>query len=185
MRFLTEKEARTWCAELGIGITQDRFVRFPGGGSKELEIELKGPAYSVIALSNYLVPSWEPESFRGAVLWIRSWGIGNDDSERTGMRIIEQMRLASGESRPLSDTPAILFEQHEMPEMYSYFVLPLLFGWDAFLIPVAQDYMVYVSHDEIAFIISKTQDAHDSARRRLKDWEPMDSSWYLKHANAV
>ena len=180
MKFLTPEEARKWCEAHGMRVAVDGFLYYENLERNALLIELTEKPSRIIALANYLVPAWSPDSFQGAIVWISDWGIGDDDSERTGSTIIEQMRAACGEQRPLSEAPGMLFGQNEMAEMYSYFVLPLIFGWDAFVVPIGQDYFVFVSHDEVVSLVSSTTKAHEEALKRLKDWGPKEDTWYLK-----
>lgn len=132
-----------------------------------------------IALTDYLVPTWEEVPFTGALLWIREWGIWGDHAEKTGAIIIEKMRLAKGESEPLFQRPGHLFEREELFEMHSYFVLPLLWGWDAFLVPKNKDYFVFVSHDEVVEIVCRTPATFELLQKRLANWKPeVDEHWY-------
>jgi hypothetical protein len=71
----------------------------------------------------------------GALLWIRARGVWGDFSENTADTIVQTMRLAKGEPESLEKRPGQIFGPEERFEMHSYFVVPLLFGWDAFLVP--------------------------------------------------
>ena len=78
-------------------VTPDRFVYYDTEQLYCFSVGLEDKASSVIALADYLVPTWPDVSFGGALLWIRQQGIWGDFSETTGAVILEQMRLAKGE----------------------------------------------------------------------------------------
>ena len=130
------------------------------------------------------MPTWEGVPFDGALLWIRERGVWGDHSENTGAMIVQQMRVARGEKESLEARPGHLFGSEELFEMHSFLVIPLLFGWDTFLIPERQDYFVFVSHDGFADVVSRTVKKADELRGRLRDWNPQeDEGWYSRIVN--
>ncbi|MGB6384710.1 MAG: hypothetical protein WBD25_14805 [Terriglobales bacterium] len=184
MTFLTPEEVREWCEARGLKVTPDRFVYYDTEQLYCFSVGLEDKASSVIALADYLVPTWPDVSFGGALLWIRQQGIWGDFSETTGAVILEQMRLAKGETAPVKERPGHLFRSEELFEMHSYFVLPLLFGWDAFLIPEGKDYLLFVSHDGVVGVVSRTQESYDELYHRVRDWKPREEKhWYSKHVS--
>jgi len=67
--------------------------------------------------------------------------------------------------------------------MHSYLVIPMLFGWDAFLVPERWDYFVFVSHDGVAEVVSRVAEKAQELRERVRDWNPQDdTSWYSRIA---
>ena len=104
-------------------------------------------------------------------------------SEKTGSIIIDQMRLAQGEREGLEERPGHIFEPNEVFESHAYLLLPMLFGWDAFLIPEAGDYFVFISHDGVAEVVARTAEKAKEPRERVKDWNPKDDkTWYPRIA---
>jgi len=178
MKFLTTDEVRMWCEVHKLGITPHRFLDYDETNSFCLSIVLEGKPHQVIALADYLVPTWKDVPFHGALLWVRERGIWGDFAENTGAMIFEQMRLARGEKRTLRESPGYLFEATELIEMHSYFVVPLLFGWDAFLIPEGSDYFLFVSHHGVVQMVCRTQPTYDQLRRRLHAWNPKEDKTY-------
>jgi hypothetical protein len=64
---------------------------------------------------------------------------------------------------------------------HSFFLLPLLFGWDAFLVPKDRDYFIFASHDEVACVVAKNPLAYTKMFQQVLDWNPQDGSdWYFK-----
>jgi hypothetical protein len=181
MKVLTDGQAREWCENERIHVTKERYLAYKTSERLSFGVPLADKPSRIIALANYLVPAWDAVSFKGAFLWIRARGIGDDDSERTGLMIFDQMRGGAGEKRSLAEAPATLFDPDELAAVFSYFVIPLLFGWDAFLIPKGQDYFVFVSHDDVACVVAKSKEAYDMVYRRVGSWKPQESGeWYFR-----
>jgi hypothetical protein len=185
VKFFTTEEAKSWCQARGLKATADRYLHYEPESPHCFTIGLDDKPSRVIALADYLVPTWEDVPFEGALLWIRERGIWGDFSENTGDMIVQQMRLAKGETEPLEKRPGHLFGREELFEMHSYFVMPLLFGWDAFLVPEGKDYFLFVSHDGVVGVVCRTQETYEELFHRARDWNPReDKGWYLKHVGA-
>jgi hypothetical protein len=181
MRFLTTEEVRLWCGAHGLRVTPNRFLDYDAENIYCFSVGLEDKPSRVIGLANYLVPTWGEIAFEGGLLWIRErvWG---EYSEKIGTLIIEQMRLGKGETEPLETRPGHAFGSEELFEMHSYFAVPLLFGWDAFLIPEGKDYFLFVSHDGVVGVVSRTQETHDELYKRVGHWRPKEEEhWYLKN----
>jgi hypothetical protein len=181
MKALTIEEVRKWCNAHGLKVTSNRFLFYDIENPYCFSIGLEDKPSRVIALADYLVPTWKDVSFGGALLWIRERGIWGDHSENTGAMIVQQMRLGKGETEPLERRPGQLFGPEELFEMHSYLVIPMLFGWDAFLIPEGKDYFLFVSHDGVIGVVSRTQQTSEQMYQRVLDWNPReDKEWYFK-----
>ncbi|MGB5105340.1 MAG: hypothetical protein WBP29_03800 [Candidatus Zixiibacteriota bacterium] len=181
MKCLTNEEARSWCQTSGLSVSSNLSLYYTPDCPYCLSIRLNDKPSRIIGLADYLIPTWEEVPFTGALLWITQWGIWDDHTEKTGAIIIEKMRLAARESQSIHQRPGHLFEPEELIEMHSYFVLPLLWGWDAFLVPNEKDYFVFVCHDEVAEVVCRTQETCERLRERLASWKPeLDDHWYRK-----
>ena len=183
MKFLSAGEICVWCEANGLKVTSDGFLYYdtPNLYCFSVGLEVKPPR--AIALADYLVPTWKDFSFEGALLWIREPGISGDYADKTGAMILQQMRLGKGESELLEKRPGHLFSAEELFEMHSYFVIPMLFGWDAFLIPERKDYFIFVSHDGVVGVISRTPQTSEALYERVFDWHPQqDKGWYRRFA---
>jgi hypothetical protein len=118
-------------------------------------------------------------------LWIRERGIWGEYSEKTGARMVELMRLGKGEAESLEKRPGQLFGPEEVWETHSYLVIPMLFGWDAFLVPQGEDYFVFVSHDGVLGVVTRTERTYKQLYQRVLDWNPReDRTWYFKGIGA-
>jgi hypothetical protein len=183
MELRTNDQVRVWCSARDLEINDSRFLRYRSGDLYCFSISLEEKPSRVIALADYLVPTWPDVTFAGALLWIRERGVWGDFSENAGAMMLQQMRMANGATEPLEEFPGQLFAADELVEFHSYFLLPLLFGWDAFVVPEGKDYFLFVSHDGIVEVVSRRAEILEELRERVSDWNPKpDASWYPKLA---
>jgi hypothetical protein len=101
VKFLTAEENRRWCEAQGVNVSPRSFLYHGAGSSYSFTVGLEDKPSSVIALADYLVPTWEDTPFDGALFWFRERGIWGDFSETTGDTILQQMRLGQGEAMGL------------------------------------------------------------------------------------
>jgi len=183
MKFLTEEECRSWCGVHQLEVSADRYLRYGSEHPHCFTIGLDDKPNGIIGLADYLVPTWDEIPFEGALLWIREKGVWSDFSEKISAMIVQQMRLAKGEAASVGERPGQLFGPDELLEMHSYFLVPLLFGWDAFLVPQGKSYFCFVSHDGFVEVVSRSVEGLDQVRQRVIDWNPKeDERWYPKLA---
>ncbi|MGE0405844.1 MAG: hypothetical protein AB7O65_06060 [Candidatus Korobacteraceae bacterium] len=171
MKFLTSEEATEWCEARGVTVSPDHYLSYDVENFHSFTVALDEKPSRVIGLADYLVPTWDDVPFKGALLWIRATDIWGDHSEKTGAMILQQLRLAKEERHPVDERPGHLFGPDELIELHSCFVLPLLFGWDAFLVPEGENYFVFISHDEVVKIVSPNADASAEVQQRVKTWQ--------------
>ena len=183
MDFVTDEQIRGWCAARNLNMNSSRFLNYGPENLYCISISLEEKASRVVALADYLVPTWPDVPFAGALLWIRERGVGGDFSENAGAMMLQQMRMASGATKPLKEFPGQLFNADELVEFHSYFLLPLLFGWDAFVVPEGKDFFLFVSHDGIVEVVSRRAETLEEVRQRVSDWNPKpDDRWYPRLA---
>ena len=181
MKFLSVEEIRKWCITRGLRIGSRDFLYYDGRTEHCFSVGLEEKPSAVIALANYLVPTWEDGPvFEGALLWIRERGVWSDYSEHVGEMIVRQMSLGKGGVEPLEARPGFYFGPQELFEMHSYLLIPMLVGWDAFLVPESEEYFLFVSHDGVVGVISRTQQKSEQLHKRVLDWNPReDRAWYF------
>ena len=185
MKFFTTDESKSWCQARGLKVTADRYLYYEPESPLCFAVGLEEKPSSLIGLADHLIPTWEDVPFEGALLWIRQRGIWGDHSEKTGAVIIDQIRLAKGERESLEERAGHLFGRDEVYDAHAYFLIPVLFGWDAFLIPESGDYFAFISHDGVAEVVGRTAEKAEELRDRMRDWNPReDKGWYLKHVGA-
>ncbi|MFZ3341823.1 MAG: hypothetical protein WA213_13135 [Terriglobales bacterium] len=115
------------------------------------------------------------EHFYGALLWLTLWTIGSPGLEKIGWKLVEKMRLAFGETRPIGVAPGHWFRSDEFVELNAFLLPCFIFGWDAYYVPSGQDYFVHISHDEYWVIVTKTTAAYDNLFKSLQPLSPRDA----------
>jgi hypothetical protein len=118
--------------------------------------------------------------FRGAYLWITTWGVWSPPVEALGLKILEQFRRSYGENRSLESAPGHCFRDDEFTESVCCLLQPMIIGWDAYYVPRWSygylDYFVAVSHDSFIEIEVRTKEMHDKALEILQGHEWMKVS---------
>lgn len=112
------------------------------------------------------------ELFHGALLWLTLWDIGSPQLEKVGWKLVEKLRLAFGETRPIGVAPGHWFRSDELVELNTFLLPCFVFGWDAYLAPSGQDYFVHISHDEFWIVVTKTAAVHKELLEQLKSLDP-------------
>jgi hypothetical protein len=112
------------------------------------------------------------ELFYGGVLWLTLWDIGSPQLEKTGWRLVEKMRLAFGETRPISAAPGHSFRSDELVDLNTFLLPCFVFGWDAYLLPSGGDYFVHISHDEFWIVVTKTAEIYGTLLKQLESFKP-------------
>jgi hypothetical protein len=79
------------------------------------------------------------------LVWFDDWSVW-PSGER--MHIFDRFRFSYGETAPLIDFPAGLFEQNEIEDATSYVTLAVLFLWDCYVVTPNSARFVFFSHDE-------------------------------------
>jgi len=180
MKSMTGEQALSWCQARAVAATKDSYLYF-SETRRCITVELPEKPYELVALANSLLPYSEAAPFRGALLWIKQWGVWNELVERAGFRVMQVMRSIHGDSKPMEEAPGYLFDERELVDLQVCLIQPLLIGWDAFLIPKSGDYIVATSHDELTCIMSRTLQIHQSMLDELQPWNPReDQEWYFK-----
>jgi len=183
MRFLTADEVRVWCEANGLGFSSRGYLHYDSVALHCFSVSIKLASSRVIALADHLVPTWNDVPGRGALFWIRERGVWGEFSEKLGATIIDQLRLANGMTESLEKRPGHLFEPEELFAIHSYFVLSLLFGWDAFLVPTEGDRFFFVSHDGLLVAVFRSEESCAQLKQRILDWSPReDKGWYFELA---
>jgi hypothetical protein len=129
MRALRKEEVFTWCQQRSVKVTDDGYLYIDAHERLCIAIELPEKPYQLVALANELLPYTQSVPFQGALLWVRQWGVWNELVERVGLRVMEVMRDFHGETRPMEEAPALLFDRQELLDLQVCFVQPLLVGW--------------------------------------------------------
>lgn len=177
MHLLTLDEAAAWCRRHGIDT--DRGGQIPTlrlttdcGGTVDGTVPARAGAMVAMAQAILLADMPDPDvsDFGGTLLWLVDWGIWNEDSERAGMCSLRLMRHAlSGTSMaPLEESPAHLFSAQEFVAAHALLALPLLYQWDAYLIPASGSSLARISHDGSVCVRARSEPILSRVRARFR-----------------
>jgi hypothetical protein len=72
--------------------------------------------------------------------------------------MFERFRDSYGEHRWLSEAPAYVFSPTEREDVISFVGFAILFLWDCYLVTATGDTGLFLSHDEIGWIYSRTHE---------------------------
>jgi hypothetical protein len=139
MRVLSKEDAVRWCGQRGVPVHAGRVPEVPSGE----EFQIPNDAGARIALvARHLGPySGDTET----LVWFTNWGVWSS-GERP--HIFTRFLASYGETRPLSEAPAFLFETAEFEDAVSFVTLGVLFLWDVFVLSGDTGRRVQYSHDE-------------------------------------
>ncbi len=179
MKTLNPLEFARWCDGRGIELDEHRWLRFRVEDRLTFLAKLPRGPYQTVALARWCFPFSEDNPFPGAVVYFREWGIWNALDEEMGMCAVQSMRAAYGENRGLSEAPAQVFSEAEFPDARTFWALPIILGWDAFLIPESPDYFVFNSHDEVVSFVCRTKERYEQLLDAFKDWDIEKGDWYF------
>ena len=181
MKSISLIEAQKRLESIGLYLTENRFLYYTRDVSHcfEIEIDVNLKSSEVIPLVDYLLPTWEDFSFSGGLFIVRKRGIWGDYSEKVAERLYKKITRTSTDSLLFADSECQLLDSNEVYDMHTLFLIPLLFGWDAFVVPLEKDYFVFVCHDGLVSIVCKTEIEKQQVARRISDWSPeLDMHWY-------
>jgi hypothetical protein len=153
MRALTKPEAFEWYVSHNIAIDERQLPQPAFTEIESLGFKIPQDAGRRIALLNSLfryVPSNQE-----ILLQFSEWGVWSS-GERPHM--FERFRDSYGEHRWLSDAPAYIFNPTEREDVISFVGFAVLFLWDCHLVTATGDTWLFLSHDEIGWICSKTHE---------------------------
>jgi hypothetical protein len=171
---LTKEQSIAWCEQRAISVSKDKHLYFPES-RRCIAIELPEKPFQLVSLANSLLPYSETVAFRGALLWIRQWGVWSELVERAGYRVLEVMRRVHGDAKTPEEAPGYVFDSQELVDLQVCLIQPMLIGWDAFLVPDSGDYVVATSHDETTFVLTRAPEVHEKLLAELKIWNPQEN----------
>lgn len=99
--------------------------------------------------------------FYGGTLWISLTDIGSTQLEKSGWRMVERMRAAFGEMRPLEVAPVHHFRADELVDLTAFIVPCFVYGWNAFYLNSSHDTFVFISHDEWWCVVTRNPNVRD------------------------
>ncbi len=180
MYCLTREEVRRELAvrELFLPV-DDKFCPYFDESDADCFIaDLPGRALSLPLLSRALslLEAEDESQFSGAFLWFDLWDIGSPQLGKIGWAIVEEMRLAYGETRSIEVAPAHRFRGDESTQVQGFLLQALVFQWDANLVYSRRDRFVHISHDGFLLAAGKTKAVRDECWSRLEYLSPRPAS---------
>jgi hypothetical protein len=184
MQVFTRADAVSWCDARGLRAPSGRTavdLVYPGEDHHCLEIVISREALRAIALGYVLLMSLvrddEEVNFGGGLLWLRDWNIWSETTERVGDYVVQGLRNGLGIRQPLEAAPAHLFTEKELTAAQAFLAQPMIYQWDAYLVPVSAEYFVFISHGGSCYIVAKTRGVFEQLLQRFQNgnWNPKES----------
>jgi hypothetical protein len=117
--------------------------------------------------------AYDESDFEGARLWFTEWGVWNERDEGVGCQIVETMNRAAGQPMSFEAGPGHQFRADEFTSAVGMLMQPMLFGWDAYYLPVwsfgVEEYFLHVSHDSAVDVITRSKEFHTKAFTILQE----------------
>ena len=174
MRSASSDEARLYCnQDEGARKTDDAcsvYFDVP----EEHSFFIKSPAeYRRLAfLCQRLIDGVYGDNFPGGLVWLHQWDVGADYLTPLGRRIIEDMRRANGDMRPLDLAPAQIFRQDERLDLQLFLMTVLGNGWSGYFVPAIGDFVVEFRSSHRLFFYCESKAALTRLRGDLNAFQP-------------
>ena len=181
MQQLSDVEAEAWCASKGLTVA-------PGLASARIQLPIQTPRVRLVTRGNavtlaglayslLLSPSLPRDEahFEGALVWLQRWELWSESIDRMGYALIGGLRGERAESAGLDQRPAQLFGPEEFVQASACLLIPLIFQWDAFLIPSNGRMVVFMSHEERLEVMCVRDEERMELVERFRSWAPVES----------
>ncbi len=177
MNLMSDAQAVSWCDDHGLmtdGAVASSRIRFRHSPSTRIRIQLPSDAAATVGLAYTLmmtsVGEYEERNFAGALIWLQRWEIWSEQIDRAGYVLLDGIRAASGRSIEMGSAPAHLFASNEFASAHACLALPMLFQWDAYLVPPGGDFLAFVSHERHIDLVTRDPQNHAALLRRFREW---------------
>jgi len=150
-RFKEEKDALS-CKTKSISIT----VRMPQRG------------VDVISLSN-LLTTGPKKIYGGSIFWLSGWGMSCDYEANPGIALYK--KFLPEKKHPIEGI-GLVFDESERADQSAAITIPIIWRWDAYMVPKYGDYFVQFSNDEFIDIVTKSESMVNEWMKWLSDYKP-------------
>jgi len=164
----------TWCAERRIIVSNPSLIHYQGGTECSYYTTRLPESYDGrVAISRAVLAPVDSFQFAGAVVWLSSWGMGDDV---VGPTLYEQLRLSYGLRSTLTGDSAISFDASEANQCLTFLALFAIVGWDAFFIPDGGEFFSFFSNDGFVDTVVRERSLETSLLNVFRPWEtaPID-----------
>ncbi len=172
MKLLSKPGCLDWCRQREISISEYDHLYYERAPIHSLVFDLPSRGLEIIGLSNVLSRNLEGDNYPGALVWLRAYGMWSEDNEEAGVRLLSRLLSDPQGSARFPDTRGQVFDTTEVVDQRVALIVPMLFQWDAYLVPDHGRYVVFVSHDEYVDVVAKTADELDRLFQELHAWNP-------------
>jgi hypothetical protein len=124
----------------------------------------------VLLLADATVDDLERMSGSDHLMWFHEWSMWGDLRTSIGIGLVDHLRLGHAQDAATDQEPAMLFSGSEIGALISFALVPLVFGWDFYLVPASAEYFVFGSHDEWIGFSGKDEAIEATLARRIQDW---------------
>ena len=142
------------------------------GGAFVSDIKVPNSTLQALAFSYGILTRDDSSEFQGSLLWMTDWGFWSEEIEELGVNIWKALRAYYGEKRELNEAPGHVLHVNEFQEQHCLFSLPVIFQWDAYLIPEPGDYMLVLSHHGVISLAANTLKRLERLERYWSSWNP-------------
>jgi hypothetical protein len=174
MKAMTDKEARKWCSHESTGlrvIGRLNILRFKKPKEHYFFIDPPEKHRRIVALARTILCFRGDTQFSGGFLWLQCWDIGSPQLVWPGWRILEDMRRAHGEPRPLEIAPAQSFREDEMVELHAFLIQVIAFAWVADYIPFAGDFFLHFKMNGLICVSARSAETLNELRVHFRQWK--------------
>jgi len=166
-------------------MTRDGLLKYKGSTANRFFVLAPDVFREITVFSRAVLTFRGEDDFSGGMLWLRRWDIGSPQLVRVGWRIVEKMRQAQGESRPLESAPAAIFRDDELIELHALLVQVIGFGWVAdFVRPTGDFFLHFKSNRQVCFTADSASTLKE-LREAFSEWNPTDDDPMLVKMRAI
>ena len=170
MKLLSLSELEEWCRARGVLPTSSRTLQHDGQEAGRITISLNEPPARLIALMDYLLPTWEGIRPCETMIWVREHGIWAEHSETFGTTLVRLIRATCSPPCELGERPGQLFSPQEVLEAQVFAFGLICCGWDAYIVPEASGTIYSVSHHGTLTALCRSQEDRYEVVARVRTW---------------
>jgi hypothetical protein len=174
MKSLTLSDVRLYCSQpaIGLDLSEDDILSYREGVQPAFFVRAPLEMRQILRFILTLTSAISGGSFRGGLLWLQQYHAGMMDSASLGWRVIEDVRLAHGDARPLDVAPAQHFRSDEETELRVFLLQAVAFGWSGYFFPSESQCFVDFRSSERWFFHSADERCLSDLVSAMKPWNP-------------
>jgi len=174
VRALSEQEVLEWCTARGIEVTSSGRFLLANQGHRTMALAVPTEPARRVALACALLlldsESGDDSEFQGSLFCVTDSDIWSPTLDKVGQLILHSL----GPIRAGTEAAdSYLMSSDELITAQALVSIPLLFEWDAYLLPVSANFLIFISHDGPVEISTKSQQQFEEiyARLETREWD--------------